>query len=139
MRFRGTGTLRSRISDPRSVVKNSTMPAFRYLFSVCKVGAQPAPDALALPKEFAPAADFGNPQGVGQGDRVSDGAALCVRRDHGHVAGFSQGMIKGKDAFGVDAVVVSYEYFHGFRFSAGPKTGTYTALSVPAGARGSVK
>ena len=43
---------------PRSVVKNSTMPAFRYLFSVRKIGAQPAPDALALPKEFAPAAGF---------------------------------------------------------------------------------
>ena len=43
---------------PRSVVKNSTMPSFRYLFSVRKVGAQPAPDALALPKEFAPAMGF---------------------------------------------------------------------------------
>lgn len=39
---------------PRSLVKNSTMPAFRYLFTVQKIGAQPAPDALVLPKEFAP-------------------------------------------------------------------------------------
>jgi len=40
---------------PRSLVKNSTMPAFRFLFAVQKIGAQPAPDALVLPKEFAPA------------------------------------------------------------------------------------
>lgn len=40
---------------PRSLVKNSTMPAFRFLFTVRKIGAQPAPDALVLPKEFAPA------------------------------------------------------------------------------------
>ena len=40
---------------PRSLVKNSTMPAFRFLFTVQKIGAQPAPDALVLPKEFAPA------------------------------------------------------------------------------------
>ncbi|HEX9048559.1 MAG TPA: cbb3-type cytochrome c oxidase subunit II [Verrucomicrobiae bacterium] len=43
---------------PRSLVKNSTMPAFRYLFAVRKIGAQPAPDALVLPKEFAPADGF---------------------------------------------------------------------------------
>ncbi len=43
---------------PRSLVKISTMPAFRYLFSVRKVGAQTAPDALVLPKEFGPAAGF---------------------------------------------------------------------------------
>ena len=42
----------------RSLVKNSTMPAFRYLFSVRKIGVQPAPDAVVLPKEFAPAAGF---------------------------------------------------------------------------------
>jgi cbb3-type cytochrome oxidase cytochrome c subunit len=40
---------------PRSLVKNSTMPAFRFLFAVQKIGAQPASDALVLPKEFAPA------------------------------------------------------------------------------------
>jgi cbb3-type cytochrome oxidase cytochrome c subunit len=43
---------------PRSLVKNSTMPAFRFLFDVQKIGAQPAPDALVLPKEFAPAAGY---------------------------------------------------------------------------------
>ncbi len=43
---------------PRSLVKNSTMPAFRYLFTVQKIGAQPAPEALVLPKEFEPADGF---------------------------------------------------------------------------------
>ena len=43
---------------PRSIVKNSTMPAFRYLFTVKKIGAQPAADALVLSKEFAPADGF---------------------------------------------------------------------------------
>jgi cbb3-type cytochrome oxidase cytochrome c subunit len=41
---------------PKSLVKSSTMPAFRFLFTVRKAGAQPAPDALVLPPEFAPAA-----------------------------------------------------------------------------------
>ena len=42
---------------PRSLVKNSTMPAFRFLFSVRKKTDGPdAADALVLPKEFAPAA-----------------------------------------------------------------------------------
>jgi len=41
---------------PRSLVKNSTMPAFRFLFSVRKKADGPdAADALVLPKEFAPA------------------------------------------------------------------------------------
>ncbi len=40
---------------PRSLVNNSTMPAFRFLFTVRKIGAPAAPDALVLPKEFAPA------------------------------------------------------------------------------------
>lgn len=43
---------------PRSQVKDSTMPAFRFLFNVRKIGAQPAPDALVLPKDFAPADGF---------------------------------------------------------------------------------
>lgn len=43
---------------PKAVVKNSTMPAFRYLFEVRKIGAAPSPAALALPKEFAPAAGY---------------------------------------------------------------------------------
>ncbi len=40
---------------PRSVVKDSTMPAFRYLFTVQKIGTLSAPDALVLPKAFEPA------------------------------------------------------------------------------------
>ncbi len=40
---------------PRSVANNSTMPAFRYLFEVKKIGATSSPDALHLPAEFAPA------------------------------------------------------------------------------------
>lgn len=43
---------------PKSVVKESAMPPFRYLFEVKKMGAAPAPDALHLPKEFAPAAGY---------------------------------------------------------------------------------
>jgi cytochrome c oxidase cbb3-type subunit 2 len=43
---------------PRSQVKDSTMPAFRFLFTVRKIGAQPAPDALVLKPEFAPADGF---------------------------------------------------------------------------------
>ena len=37
------------------IVKNSTMPSFKYLFEVRKVGDAPSPEALNLPKEFAPA------------------------------------------------------------------------------------
>ncbi len=41
---------------PSSQVQNSTMPPFRFLFEVRKqVNGQPSPDALQLPKEFAPA------------------------------------------------------------------------------------
>ena len=43
---------------PQSVAKNSTMPAFRYLFEVRKIGDAPSPDAVTLPKEFAPAAGY---------------------------------------------------------------------------------
>jgi cbb3-type cytochrome oxidase cytochrome c subunit len=44
---------------PRSIVKNSTMPAFRSLFLVReKAGAPASPEALVLPQEFAPAADM---------------------------------------------------------------------------------
>jgi len=40
---------------PRSLVKNSTMPAFRFLFSVQKKAeGKDSADALVLPKEFAP-------------------------------------------------------------------------------------
>ncbi|HXI69810.1 MAG TPA: cbb3-type cytochrome c oxidase subunit II [Verrucomicrobiae bacterium] len=40
---------------PKSVAKDSLMPPFRYLFETKKIGATPSPDALNLPKEFAPA------------------------------------------------------------------------------------
>ena len=41
---------------PRSLVKNSTMPAFRFLFAVKKKAEdKDSADALVLPKEFAPA------------------------------------------------------------------------------------
>lgn len=39
---------------PKSVKPDSTMPAFRFLFEVRKIGDKPSPDALTLPKEFAP-------------------------------------------------------------------------------------
>ena len=44
---------------PRSIVKNSTMPAFRFLFTLRKkMDGQDAPDALVLKPEFAPAAGY---------------------------------------------------------------------------------
>ena len=43
---------------PKAVVKNSTMPPFRFLFDVRKIGGVPSPGALNLPKEFAPPAGY---------------------------------------------------------------------------------
>ena len=43
---------------PRSESKTSTMPPFRYLFKVQKIGAEPSPDALQLPDEFKPAPGY---------------------------------------------------------------------------------
>jgi cbb3-type cytochrome oxidase cytochrome c subunit len=43
---------------PKSVVKSSIMPPFRYLFEVRKIGREPSPDALKLPPEFAPPAGY---------------------------------------------------------------------------------
>ena len=43
---------------PRSVVKNSIMPAYRYLFEERKINGNPSPDALRLPKEFAPPSGY---------------------------------------------------------------------------------
>ena len=43
---------------PHSVVKGSTMPPFRYLFEVRKIGREPSPNALKLPPEFAPPAGY---------------------------------------------------------------------------------
>ena len=40
---------------PQAVMKGSLMPSFRYLFTTQKIGNAPAPDALKLPKELAPA------------------------------------------------------------------------------------
>lgn len=43
---------------PKSVTPNSTMPSFKFLFEVRKIGATPSVDALNLPKEFAAAPGF---------------------------------------------------------------------------------
>jgi cbb3-type cytochrome oxidase cytochrome c subunit len=43
---------------PRSEVKDSTMPPYRFLFETRKIGARPSPDALHLPPEFAPPAGY---------------------------------------------------------------------------------
>lgn len=44
--------------NPRAVVKDSAMPSFRFLFEVRKIGAAMSPDALNLPKEFAPSSGY---------------------------------------------------------------------------------
>ncbi len=38
---------------PSALAKGSTMPPFRYLFELRKIGDVPAPDALQFPKDFA--------------------------------------------------------------------------------------
>lgn len=43
---------------PSSEVKGSLMPPFRFLFKRQKISAAPAPDALQLPKGFAPPAGY---------------------------------------------------------------------------------
>ncbi len=43
---------------PSSEVKNSTMPPFRYLFEVRKIGGAPSPDTLVFPKGFGPPAGY---------------------------------------------------------------------------------
>ena len=44
---------------PKSAVKDSAMPPFRYLFEIKKkAGGEFSPEALNLPKEFAPAGDY---------------------------------------------------------------------------------
>jgi cbb3-type cytochrome oxidase cytochrome c subunit len=43
---------------PKSVVPNSTMPSFKFLFEVRKISSVPSPDALNLSGSFAPAAGF---------------------------------------------------------------------------------
>lgn len=44
--------------NPRSVVENSPMPAYRFLFEQRKVTGQPSSDALPLTGQFAPPAGF---------------------------------------------------------------------------------
>ena len=44
--------------SPRSEVKGSVMPPYRYLFEQRKIERQPSPDALQLAKEFAPPPGF---------------------------------------------------------------------------------
>ena len=43
---------------PPSEVKDSTMPPFRYLFEIRKIGNAPSPDALVFPKGFEPPAGY---------------------------------------------------------------------------------
>jgi cbb3-type cytochrome oxidase cytochrome c subunit len=43
---------------PRSEVKDSTMPLYRFLFETRKIGSEPAPDALRLAPPFAPVAGY---------------------------------------------------------------------------------
>ena len=43
---------------PKSVMKASVMPPFRYLFEIQRIGDAPSPDALNLPEEFAPGAGY---------------------------------------------------------------------------------
>jgi hypothetical protein len=43
---------------PRSEVKDSAMPPFRYLFQVKKIGGEPSPDALIFPTGFGPPAGY---------------------------------------------------------------------------------
>jgi cytochrome c oxidase cbb3-type subunit II len=43
---------------PASEAKDSTMPPFRYLFEVRKIGNSPSTDALVFPKGFGPPAGY---------------------------------------------------------------------------------
>jgi cbb3-type cytochrome oxidase cytochrome c subunit len=43
---------------PAAAVTGSTMPAFRYLFEVRKIGNARSPEALVLPPQFAPEAGW---------------------------------------------------------------------------------
>jgi cbb3-type cytochrome oxidase cytochrome c subunit len=44
---------------PQSVVKNSGMPPFRFLFRIQKIGDEPSPDALVFPQGFVSAPPAG--------------------------------------------------------------------------------
>ena len=43
---------------PQSVVTDSAMPPFRYLFHVQRINGEPSPDALVFPKGFGPRAGY---------------------------------------------------------------------------------
>ena len=43
---------------PKSVTAKSSMPSFKYLFTVQKIGDAPSPDALNLPAAYAAAAGY---------------------------------------------------------------------------------
>jgi cytochrome c oxidase cbb3-type subunit II len=43
---------------PQSVVRDSAMPPFRYLFRIQKIGSAPSPDALVFPNGFGPPAGY---------------------------------------------------------------------------------
>ena len=43
---------------PKSVTANSSMPSFKYLFTVQKIGDAPSPDALTLPAAYAAPAGY---------------------------------------------------------------------------------
>jgi cytochrome c oxidase cbb3-type subunit 2 len=43
---------------PRSVIKDSPMPSYRFLFEKRKIKQQPSSDALQLSKDFVPPAGF---------------------------------------------------------------------------------
>jgi cbb3-type cytochrome oxidase cytochrome c subunit len=47
----------SHLYAPKSVMPNSMMPSFRYLFTIREMAGVPSPDALKLKGEFAPAAE----------------------------------------------------------------------------------
>jgi cbb3-type cytochrome oxidase cytochrome c subunit len=52
------GTQLNHLYAPQSVTSGSAMPSYRFLFETRKISGAPSPDALQLPKEFAPAAGF---------------------------------------------------------------------------------
>ncbi len=54
VRVPDAGLLLKHLFAPGSVTKDSTMPAFRHLFEVRKIGSAPSPDALNLTGKFAP-------------------------------------------------------------------------------------
>ncbi len=58
VRLANANVLLQHLYAPKSVTPNSAMPPFKFLFEVRPIGATPSPDALNLPKEFAPASGY---------------------------------------------------------------------------------